>query len=304
MGCYSQLTREGENQGLVTIAIPAYKSAYLSEAIRSALEQDYSKIELIVIDDCSPDNIKEVVDSFKDSRVRYVRNHKNLGSISVVHNWNKCLDESRGEFFILLCDDDILLPNMVGSMLSLAERYPECGMFHAKRLVLKKSMEQCMDTDWPQEESFVEFVDNKFAGRRMHTITEFFYRTDFIRKEKYSVYPVGFYADDVTILKLCMRQGKMISSSESLVVFRESDIHITGNDKYIEGKIRAFVQYYQFLQTTPYLKDRISQEGYECILSQYLTHCDKKTLIKLLTLLPKSSTMLKTITYHLLKRQA
>lgn len=289
---------------LVTIAIPAYKSAFLTDAIRSALNQDYHNLEVLVVDDCSPDDIWVIASRFNDSRVIYIRNATNLGKSSIVHNWNKCLELATGDYFVLLCDDDILLPNMVGSMLSLAERYPECGMFHAKRLVLKKSMEQCMDTDWPQEESFVEFVDNKFAGRRMHTITEFFYRTDFIRKEKYSVYPVGFYADDVTILKLCMRQGKMISSSESLVVFRESDIHITGNDKYIEGKIRAFVQYYQYLQSAPELKNRISREGYECILSQYMTHCDKKTLIKLLTLLPKSSTMLKTITYHLLKRQA
>ena len=289
---------------LVTIAIPAYKSAFLTDAIRSALNQDYHNLEVLVVDDCSPDDIWVIASRFNDSRVIYIRNATNLGKSSIVHNWNKCLELATGDYFVLLCDDDILQPNMVSTMLSLANAHPECGMFHANRSILNTLGEQTEDEPWSIEESADEFITNKFAGKRKHTITEFFYKTDYIKDEKYIVFPVGFYSDDVTILKLCMRQGKMISSSEPLVVFRESDIHITGNDKYIEGKIRAFVQYYQFLQTTPYLKDRISQEGYECILSQYMTHCDKKTLIKLLPLLPKSSTMLKTITYHLLKRQA
>ena len=287
---------------LVTIAIPAYKSAYLSESICSALQQYYRNIELIVVDDCSPDDIKGVVDAFDDTRIRYVRNDVNLGSTSVVHNWNRCLNEARGEFFVLLCDDDILLPNMVSSMLALAEKYPECGIFHAGRSVLRKSGERYTAESWAEEESYAEFVERKFEGKRKHTITEFFYRTALIRKEKYAVFPVGFYSDDVTILHLCKLQGKMVSCDEPLVVFRESEVHITGNDRYAEGKLQAFIQYYSYLQADPLLRDRISKEGYECIASQYLMHCDRKTIIRMLPLLPKSREMLKTALYLLLKR--
>ncbi len=289
---------------LVTIAIPAYKSAFLAEAVRSAIHQDYTDIEVIVVDDCSPEDIVGIVCGFADPRIIYTRNAENLGKRSIVHNWNRCLELASGEYFVLLCDDDLLRPNMVSSMLALAKAHPECGMFHANRSILNSKGEQTKDTPWPQEESAEEFITNKFAGKRKHTITEFFYRTDYIKCEKYAVFPVGFYSDDVTVLNLCMRQGKMVSSSEELVVFRESNIHITGNDTYIDGKIRAFVQYYQYLQTTAGLKDRISREGYECILSQYLTHCDKQTIINLLPRLPKSNMMLKTIAYHLLKRHA
>lgn len=287
---------------LVTIAIPAYKSAYLSDAICSALEQDYRNIELIVVDDCSPEDIKGVVKGFCDARIRYIRNETNIGKSSVAQNWNKCLDEAKGEYFVLLCDDDLLQPNMVSSMLALVKNYPECGMLHANRSVLKKSGEQHEDIRWPQEESYAEFVERKFEGKRKHTITEFFYRTALIRKEKYAVFPVGFYSDDVTILHLCKLQGKMVSCNEPLVVFRESDVHITGNDRYAEGKLQAFIQYYRYLQADPLLRDRISKEGYECIASQYLMHCDKKTIIRLMPLLPKSKEILMTALYLLLKR--
>lgn len=288
-------------EALVSIAIPAYKSAFLAEAIQSALGQDYPNLELIVVDDCSPEDIQSVVSRFNDPRIRYVRNDVNLGRESVANNWNKCLDVAQGEYFVLLCDDDILLPDMVSSMLAFAKAHPECGMFHANRTILKKSKELCADDRWPAEESAEDFIHAKFEGKRKHTITEFFYKTDFIRSERYAVFPVGYYSDDVTILKLCMRQRKIISSDKPLVIFRESDIHITGNDKYAEGKIRAFIQYYRYLQADPLLRDKISPDGYECILSQYLMQCKKKTLLKLLPALPKNRTMLKTVLFLLLK---
>ena len=287
---------------LVTIAIPAYKSAYLSAAIRSALTQDYQNIELIVVDDCSPEDIKSVVSSFKNPRIRYVRNNVNLGSESVANNWNRCLDLAQGEYFVLLCDDDVLHPDMISSMLALAEAHPECGIFHANRTILKKSGELHDDDYWPAVESAEDFINAKFEGKRKHTITEFFYKTDFIRSERYAVFPVGYYSDDVTVLKLCMRQRKIISSNKPLVIFRESDIHITGSDKYNESKIRAFIQYYDYLQSCPTLANKISPTGYECILSQYLTHCNRKDILRLVAVLPHSKTMLKTILYLFFKR--
>ena len=49
---------------LVTIAIPAYKSTFLRETISSALKQTYSNIELIVVDDNSPENIDSIIKEF------------------------------------------------------------------------------------------------------------------------------------------------------------------------------------------------------------------------------------------------
>ena len=66
---------------LVTIAIPTYNRAdnYLKQALSSALVQTYRNIEIIVSDNCSTDNTESVVKNFKDSRIRYFKQKKNIG---------------------------------------------------------------------------------------------------------------------------------------------------------------------------------------------------------------------------------
>ena len=73
---------------LFTIAIPAYKSKFLGEAIESCLSQTYSNFEVVIVDDASPEDLKSVVDRFHDDRIRFYRNEKNCGAVDVVDNWN------------------------------------------------------------------------------------------------------------------------------------------------------------------------------------------------------------------------
>lgn len=99
-------------QPLVSIGIPSYKAKYLADSIRSALNQTYNNIELIIVNDCSPEPIKDVVDKFNDARIRYYVNEKNLGGEDPGNNWNRCLELAKGEFFCLLCDDDMYEPSL------------------------------------------------------------------------------------------------------------------------------------------------------------------------------------------------
>ncbi len=83
---------------LVSIGIPAYKATYLKEAIDSVLNQTYTKFELIIVNDKSPENIEEIISTYNDKRIRYYKNEDNLGKTSIVLNWNKCLSYANGDF--------------------------------------------------------------------------------------------------------------------------------------------------------------------------------------------------------------
>jgi glycosyltransferase involved in cell wall biosynthesis len=95
------LTRE---RPLVSVILPTYnRASMLPRAISSALNQNYSNIELIVIDDCSSDETETVVRSFEDPRIIYERLEKNSGG-SAARNFG--IEISLGEFIAFLDDDD------------------------------------------------------------------------------------------------------------------------------------------------------------------------------------------------------
>jgi len=95
------------NWPLVTIGIPTFNRAdqYLKEAIESAVNQTYPNLDIIVSDNCSSDDTGQIVKSFNNSRIRYHRHDKNIGGNA---NFNFCLKQARGAFFLLLHDDDLI----------------------------------------------------------------------------------------------------------------------------------------------------------------------------------------------------
>ncbi|MGI9860908.1 glycosyltransferase family 2 protein [Moorella naiadis] len=101
---------------LVTIAIPTFNRAhYIAETVESALNQTYENIEIIISDNCSTDNTEEIVKQFKEGKIRYYRQNTNIG---MVGNWNFCLQQATGDFFLLLSDDDLLEKEAIERLLS------------------------------------------------------------------------------------------------------------------------------------------------------------------------------------------
>lgn len=96
---------------LISVCIPVLNGEnYIRESINSVLRQTEKNFELIVVDNCSTDHTVEIVASYNDPRINLVKNTSNIGSI---RNFNRCTELSRGEFFMLLPHDDILMPTML-----------------------------------------------------------------------------------------------------------------------------------------------------------------------------------------------
>lgn len=109
----------------LSVIIPAYKcSIYLSECIESVLNQTYRDIEVIVVEDCSPDDGKTfaVAKSYEkvDSRVKAMRTPQNNGS-GMARNFG--LQFARGEFIIFVDGDDTIDPAMFEDLIRYAEEY-------------------------------------------------------------------------------------------------------------------------------------------------------------------------------------
>jgi glycosyltransferase involved in cell wall biosynthesis len=96
---------------LITIGIPTRnRLSYLQNALKSAISQTYSNIEIVISDNFSNDGTEEYLNTIRDSRVKIFRQSKLL---DMIDNWNFCLKNSSGNYFILLSDDDSLDLNAV-----------------------------------------------------------------------------------------------------------------------------------------------------------------------------------------------
>jgi glycosyltransferase involved in cell wall biosynthesis len=94
-----------------TIGVPTFNRAeFVSQAIPSALQQTCTDLELLVSDNASPDNTRETVLSFKDPRLQYFRQDSNIGS---ARNANFLVEKARGDYFVMLQDDDLLHPEFL-----------------------------------------------------------------------------------------------------------------------------------------------------------------------------------------------
>lgn len=100
-----------KNNPILTIGLPVYNDAlFLEKTLDSILNQSFENFKLIISDDCSTDNSKEICIRYKkkDSRIEYIRQKKNIG---ISRNMQFLLSKATTEFFMWAGDDDIMLPD-------------------------------------------------------------------------------------------------------------------------------------------------------------------------------------------------
>ena len=113
----------------VSVCVPVYNgSEYIAESINSVLDQTYEDFHLVVCDNCSTDNTEEIVRSFRDPRLKYVRNAENLG---LVGNANRCLELADGEYICIWHHDDMMLRDNLERKVHLLDEHPKVGFVHS-----------------------------------------------------------------------------------------------------------------------------------------------------------------------------
>lgn len=107
---------------LVSVIMPAYNAErFIEKAIASVLSQTYTDWELLILDDCSTDRTAEIAERFSeaDSRIRLLRNPKNLG-VAITRNIG--FDAAGGRWVALLDSDDVWRGDKLEKQLAVAEK--------------------------------------------------------------------------------------------------------------------------------------------------------------------------------------
>lgn len=152
---------------LVTIAIPTYNRArsYLRPCLEGALKQTYADIEILVVDNGSTDDTREVVAGYGDPRVRYHRHPKNIVPND---NFNFCVRQARGAYVQLLLDDEQIDFDFVETCLRAVDFRSDVGLIrtglrkiNARNSVTGETFNRAADTSL--SDFFLAWFENRTA---------------------------------------------------------------------------------------------------------------------------------------------
>ena len=131
------------NKPKMSICVPIYNgSLYIKDCIDSILAQSFTDFELILVNDASTDDSKEIIQSFRDQRIKYFENERNLG---LVGNWNRCLELSIGEFICIFHQDDTMSPTNIEQKVSVLNSEKSIGFVYSDTHIIDQKGKKKLD---------------------------------------------------------------------------------------------------------------------------------------------------------------
>ena len=281
---------------LFSILIPAFKQAFLKETIISILNQTYKDFELIIVDDASPEPIKQIVEEFNDHRIRYYRNEVNCGAEHVVDNWNKCLGYAGGDYVICMGDDDKLEACCLEEYAKLIEKYPGLGVYHGQTEIIDEDSNfKRVTASRVEYESVYSLIWHRWNSRSQF-IGDFLYdRKQLLAKGGFYYLPYAWGSDDITAVMMAESHG-IANTAQTVFYYRENSWSISSTGG-IREKVEAIEKerkwYLDFLKDGMTLSD--SDKKYYVSILNCMSSFYQKKIAYQLALDMKSNRLKQTI---------
>lgn len=249
-----------EQSQLVSILIPTFnRPEYVELALKSALDQTYKNVEIIICDNSRNEETFLIIKPFlkEHSNLVYFKNEDNLG---MVGNMRRCLEYAKGEFIAFLGDDDIWVPSklekivpffMDDSVQYVTSTKLVINQYGEELYVENKIAEENVILDGEQLAEFALLNDN-FIGEPSVVV----YRKsalDFSFGE-YCGQTFNFMMDLATWLNI-LRKGKAVFLSEILTYYRIHENNMAGQLYYKEG-IQEWKRILEIAHENGYLQNR------------------------------------------------
>lgn len=218
---------------MVSVIIPNYNhERYLRERIDSVLGQTYQDFEVIILDDCSPDNSREIIESYRSHpKVSHiVYNETNSGS--TFRQWHKGFELARGEWIWIAESDDVAHPDFLKRIME--------AMANDKEVVLAASGITFIDENsrptrsitisgsrHPRIYSSKGFIrENMLLGNHLFNASSAIFRKDVAKSLPDDYTKMRSSGDYLFWLELASR-GKVVEIPDRLDYFRQSSVSVT-----------------------------------------------------------------------------
>jgi len=242
--------REQDIKKLV-IVIPAYKAKFLRETLESIAWQTDKRFTVYVGDDASPDNIKEICDDFTDRfDLFYKRFDENLGHISLVGHWNRCIELSSEPWTWLFCDDDVMESGCVEMFYETIEREGDTySVLRFNTITINDAGEvRIVNPPHPFIESGGQFIYHRLKYERLSYVSEYIFSRKAFQKNNGMVdFPIGYCSDDASWLAFSGESG-ILTIQGAYVFWRWGAYNITPSGaKYQSDRIKAIFSFVNWL---------------------------------------------------------
>lgn len=255
-----------------SILVPAYKSTYFQECIDSIIEQSYTDWELIILNDCSPENLDTIIANYHDVRIKYFKNTHNVGALDVVKNWNKCLSYAIGEYVICIGDDDKLKVNCLEEYARMIKQYPNRKLYHAwTEIIDENSNVIALQEPRPIEESAYSLLYYRWHGRKQF-IGDFLFDAQYLKfNNGFYDMPMAWWSDDITAC-IAASKGGVINSQIPLFQYRVNSRTLSNTGDAVI-KLRASSLFYNWVKD--FLKSEVSTETDKILRNNLLCELDE-----------------------------
>lgn len=275
---------------MLAIVIPYYKFTFFDATLRSLQNQSNKQFKVYIGDDASPEDLSVLLEFYKNKfDFVYKRFDTNLGGVSLVKQWERCLEMVQNEIWVvILGDDDTISDNFVAEFYNhLAEiNKLKVDVIRYASVVINEYDEQISKIHkHPKLETSTEFLMRKLQGGTRSSLSEFAFKMAILNKVKFKNLPLAWYSDYLAVLE-CSNFGNIYTINEALMSFRLSGLNITSKqDNLTQKNIATFNFYYYLLENKNTFFSEKQKESLYFMLEK--TFLDNKKNIKFWVLLTK-----------------
>ena len=236
---------------MLAIVIPYYKLAFFEKTLQSLSHQTNKQFKVYIGNDASPENPSILIQRYKSLiDIEYKQFEHNLGSVSLVKQWERCVSMANDEEWVMiLCDDDVIDKNCVSEFYNqLVEiNQLKINVIRYSTVVIDQFDEKVSKIHThPKLEKSTDFLMSKIRGGTRSSLSEFVFRKSVLLEVKIKEFPLAWYSDVLAFLEVS-KFNLIYTINESNVYFRLSGLNITSKNDDLKIKNVATFEFYLYL---------------------------------------------------------
>lgn len=261
---------------MLAIVIPYYNIKFFESTLESLCNQTDHRFKVYIGNDASPETPLTLINQYKDRlKISYKDFKSNLGNISLVKHWDRCINLINDEGWIMILgDDDILGKNVV-------EEFYKCmECFNGNSNIIRFASQIIDDQDnlssivfqHPEWEIPLDSYLRKVKGTSRSSLSEYIFSKKSYIQYKFHHYPLAWHSDDRAWFEFSLGK-KIFTINNAVVLIRISNNSISGRIDNIGIKNKATLSFYKFLISQQLIELTEDQENF--IINMCKNHLKK-----------------------------